>query len=67
MELKIASLGDGEGVEQKWPLLSIVPPLSVCGEGDSPVHPARRSEASLGAFVTLHPVVQQRTDYPGGG
>ena len=66
MELKIASLGNGAGVEQKRPLLSIVPPPGVCGEGDGLVHPARWSAASLRAFVTLNPGVQQRIDHPGG-
>lgn len=66
-KLKIVSLGNGAGVEQKQPLLSIVPPLGVCRERDGPVHPARWSAASLGAFVTLHAGVQQRTDHPGGG
>lgn len=31
----------GLALRQRCPLLSIVPPLAVCGEGDSQAHPAR--------------------------
>ena len=65
-KLKIASLGNRAGFEQKWPLLYMLPP-GVCREGGGPVRPAVWSAALLGAFVTLYPGVQQRTDHPGGG
>lgn len=53
-KLKIASLGNRAGFEQKWPLLYIVAPPGVRREGGGPVHPAVWSAASLGAFVTLY-------------
>lgn len=53
-KLKIASLGNRAGFEQKWPLLYIMLPPGVCGDGGGPVHPAVWSVASLGAFVTLY-------------
>lgn len=66
-EIKIPSLGNGAGVEQKQPLLSIVLPPGTCGEGDGLVHPGRWSAAPPGAFVTRYPGVQQRTDHLRGG
>lgn len=48
-------------VEQKQPLLSIVPPLGVCREGYGPACPTKCFASLLGVFVTLHPGVQQRT------